>query len=171
MFMGGRGRENPLKGLCQGNGAAPPCWLIISSVLMHCYRCTGFGSRIILPISSTIIDFLGEICVDGTNFIVIHPDLTTLEAIFGEAAQLRGRMGIKPHQHCGGHKPREELLDLGSLWMGKWPVKILPSTARWRDNPPPQWHRSTYVAQERWNSGEVTRGLVHNWWDDSKHIE
>jgi hypothetical protein len=37
-FMGGRDRDNPLQGLCQGNGAAPACWLIICSVLMHCYR-------------------------------------------------------------------------------------------------------------------------------------
>jgi hypothetical protein len=36
-FMGGRGRDNPLQGLCQGNGAAPACWLIISSLLMHGY--------------------------------------------------------------------------------------------------------------------------------------
>jgi hypothetical protein len=25
-FMGGRGKENPLQGLCQGNGAGPACW-------------------------------------------------------------------------------------------------------------------------------------------------
>ncbi len=37
MFMGGREHDNPLQGLCQGNRAAPACWLIISSVLMHCY--------------------------------------------------------------------------------------------------------------------------------------
>ena len=37
-FMGGRGKDNPLQGLCQGNGAAPACWLMLSSVLMHCYK-------------------------------------------------------------------------------------------------------------------------------------
>ncbi len=36
-FMGGRGRDNPLQGLCQGNSAALACWLIISSLLMHGY--------------------------------------------------------------------------------------------------------------------------------------
>jgi hypothetical protein len=34
-FMGGQGRDSPLQGLCQGNGTAPACWLIISSLLMH----------------------------------------------------------------------------------------------------------------------------------------
>jgi hypothetical protein len=42
-FMGGRGHDNPLQGLCQGNGAAPACWLMLSLVLMHCYKRQGFG--------------------------------------------------------------------------------------------------------------------------------
>jgi hypothetical protein len=33
-FMGGRGKVNPLQGLCRGNGAGPACWLMLSSVLM-----------------------------------------------------------------------------------------------------------------------------------------
>jgi hypothetical protein len=80
-FMGGRGRDNPLQGLCQGNGAAPACWLIICSVLMHCYKSRGFGLRIISPISGAAIDFLGEIYVDDTDLIVTHPDLETPEAV------------------------------------------------------------------------------------------
>jgi hypothetical protein len=37
-FMGGRGKDNPLQGLCQGNGASSACWLMISLLLMHCYQ-------------------------------------------------------------------------------------------------------------------------------------
>jgi hypothetical protein len=80
-FMGGRGRDNPLQGLCQGNGAALACWLIICSVLMHCYKSHGFGSRIISPISGAAIDFLSEISVDDTDLIVTHLDLETSAAI------------------------------------------------------------------------------------------
>jgi hypothetical protein len=80
-FMGGRGHENPLQGLCQGNGAAPACWLIICSVLMHCYKSCGFGLRIISLISGAVIDFLGEIYVDDTDLIITHPDLETQEAV------------------------------------------------------------------------------------------
>jgi hypothetical protein len=80
-FMGGRGRDNPLQGLCQGNGAAPACWLIICSILMHCYKSSGIGSRIISPISGAAINFLGEIYVDDTDLIVTHPDLETPEAV------------------------------------------------------------------------------------------
>jgi hypothetical protein len=69
-FMGGCGKDNPLQGLCQGNGAGPACWLMLSSVLMHCYEQQGFGSRIISPVSGTIIDFLGERYVDDTDLII-----------------------------------------------------------------------------------------------------
>ncbi len=80
-FMGGRGRDNPLQGLCQGNGATPACWLIIFSILMHCYKSHGFGLRIISLISGAAIDFLGEIYVDDTNLIVTHPDVETSAAV------------------------------------------------------------------------------------------
>jgi hypothetical protein len=76
-FMGGQGRDNPLQGLCQGNGAAPACWLIISSLLMHGYQRKGFGSRILSPISGVIIDFLGKIYVDDTDLIVTCLDLVS----------------------------------------------------------------------------------------------
>ena len=78
-FMGRRGKDNPLQGLCQGNGATPVCWLMLSSVLMHCYRRQGFGSRILSPMSGAIIDFLGEIYVDDTDLIITRPEFTTAQ--------------------------------------------------------------------------------------------
>jgi hypothetical protein len=75
--MGDRGKDNPLQGLCQGNGAALACWLMLSSVLMHCYQRQGFGLRIISPMSGAIIDFLGEIYVDDTDLIITRPEFYT----------------------------------------------------------------------------------------------
>jgi hypothetical protein len=34
--MGGRSESNPLQGLCQGNGCAPACWLMLISTIMVC---------------------------------------------------------------------------------------------------------------------------------------
>jgi hypothetical protein len=76
-FMGGLGKENPLQGLCQGNGAGPACWLMLSSVLMHCYERQGFGLRIISPISGAIIIFWGEIYIDDTDLFITWPEFTT----------------------------------------------------------------------------------------------
>ncbi len=76
-FMGGRGKENLLQGLCQGNGAGPACWLMLSSILMSCCERQGFGSRIISSISDAIINFGGEIYVDDTDLIITQPEFTT----------------------------------------------------------------------------------------------
>jgi hypothetical protein len=37
-FMGGQPSSNSLHGLCQGNGAAPACWLMLSSLMMSVYK-------------------------------------------------------------------------------------------------------------------------------------
>jgi hypothetical protein len=76
-FMGGQGKDNPLQGLCQGNGAGPACWLMLSSVLMHCYERQGFGSQIISPICGAIINILREMYIDDTDLIITRPEFTT----------------------------------------------------------------------------------------------
>ena len=38
-----------LHGLCQGNGAAPAAWLVLSSVLVRILRRQGFGTRMRTP--------------------------------------------------------------------------------------------------------------------------
>jgi hypothetical protein len=53
------------------------CWLMLSSILMHCYQRQGFGSCIISPISRAIINFLGEIYVDDTDLIITRPEFDT----------------------------------------------------------------------------------------------
>jgi hypothetical protein len=83
-FMVGRGKDNPLQGLCQGNGASPACWLMISSLLMHCHQFQGYESQLISPISGTIIDFLGKIYVNNMNLIVTRPELTMAAAVLKE---------------------------------------------------------------------------------------
>jgi hypothetical protein len=77
-FVGGRGQDNSLQGLCQGNGAALACWLMLSLVLMHSYNWQGFGSRIILPISGSVIDFLSGIYVNDTDLIITRPEFRTM---------------------------------------------------------------------------------------------
>ena len=80
--MGGRSWDNPLHGLCQGNGAAPACWLMISSLLMHCYHRKGWGSSIISPMSRTLISFLGQIYVDDTDLIIMQPNYMCAEDLW-----------------------------------------------------------------------------------------
>ena len=74
-FMGGRPGTNPLQGLCQGNGAAPACWLMLSSLMMNVYRRGDHVSTLVSPISEKTIEFMGEIYVDDTDLLTKLPEV------------------------------------------------------------------------------------------------
>jgi hypothetical protein len=80
-FMGRQLSTNPLQGLCQGNGAAPACWLMLSSLMMNVYRRGDHVSTLVLPISGKTIEFMGEIYVDDTNLLTILLEVFDSDAI------------------------------------------------------------------------------------------
>ena len=69
-------------GLCQGNGAAPACWLMLSSVLIHCYHNLGYGARMTSSIRDRLIKFLGTMFVDDTDLVSWLPNLTDSRKVF-----------------------------------------------------------------------------------------
>ena len=83
-YMGGPGLRLPLQGLCQGNGAAPACWLMICSVLMHCYLRQGHGARFAGPISRKVLKTIGTLFVDDTDLHVFNNTFKTSEEVFEE---------------------------------------------------------------------------------------
>ena len=103
-FMGGKSIDRPLHGLCQGNGAAPACWLMLSSLLMHCYKRQGFGAKILSPISGILLEFMGEMFVDDTDVIVLRPDLKTGKEVFDELESSAWNWGINLNATGGGLK-------------------------------------------------------------------
>lgn len=64
-FFGGKGDRK--QGLCQGNGAAPPTWQQISSVMINIQRQRRHGITIRSPISRKEIRQVGILYVDDTN--------------------------------------------------------------------------------------------------------
>jgi hypothetical protein len=72
--MGGRSKVNPLQGFCQGNEAAPACWIMVSSLMMSVYCKQGHISTLVSPISGAKKEFMGEIYVDNTNLLTILAD-------------------------------------------------------------------------------------------------
>ena len=48
-----------MMGLCQGNGAAPASWLVLSSLLVRILKQMGYGTRVQLPISHVWLDIMG----------------------------------------------------------------------------------------------------------------
>jgi hypothetical protein len=80
-FMGRQLGTNPLQGLCQGNGAAPACWLMLSFLMMSVYRRGNHVSTLVSPISGEAIKFMGEIYVDDTDLLTILPDVFDSDAV------------------------------------------------------------------------------------------
>ena len=60
-----------LHGLCQGNGAAPASWLVLSYVLITIYKNLGFGSRVESPITRVWLDIMGVLYVDDTDLFIM----------------------------------------------------------------------------------------------------
>ena len=42
---------------------------MLSSVLMHCYEREGHGSSVLSPMSMTLIECLGTMCVDDSSLL------------------------------------------------------------------------------------------------------
>ncbi|KAL7540019.1 hypothetical protein ACHAXR_009797 [Thalassiosira sp. AJA248-18] len=87
------GKEDPKQGLGQGNGAAPPTWLQIRSLLIRVQRRNRHGITIRSPISKKQIHQVGIIYVDNTNLragMEEEDDLHTTTYKAQEGANQRG---------------------------------------------------------------------------------
>jgi hypothetical protein len=66
-FFGGPFYFPYIMGLGQGNRAAPPSWVQLSSVLVNVYKQLNLGSMITDPITAEVIHTMGALFVDDTN--------------------------------------------------------------------------------------------------------
>jgi hypothetical protein len=67
--------EDPVKthGMCQGNGAAPTAWTVISIPMIAAHRRKGQGAHFIAPISDITGHIVGGLFIDNTD--LIHVDM------------------------------------------------------------------------------------------------
>jgi hypothetical protein len=138
---------------------------------MNCYRHKEFGSRIILPISSAIIDFLGEIYVDDTDLIVTHPDLTTPKAVLEKLHDLVDTWSLSLNSTGGAINPDKSRWILAAYeWIeGLWRYHTQPKKEM--AIPLPDGTRA-HISHGDVSTVEKLRGV----WstidgNDSKHIE
>lgn len=170
-YMGGRTNANPLQGLCQGNGAAPECWLIISSILMHCYTRQGFGARFLSPMSLALICFLGEMYVDDTDLTITQPQYTSAVDVKEEAQAsvdcwaylLNSTGGSLNHEKC--------------YW---WMVDYICVNGEWNYAPQVEWEltiplpdgsRHPIVQQDVRESKKMLGIWSNPAGNDKKHLE
>jgi hypothetical protein len=72
-------------GLGQGNRAAPPSWVQLSSVLVNVYKQLNLGSMIKDPITAEVIHTMGAIFVDDTNLYTWLEDTLDLGEVWSQA--------------------------------------------------------------------------------------
>jgi hypothetical protein len=66
------------QGLCQGNGAEPAGWTVVSIVILNAHKRRGHGATFLCPISLVHSNLLAVLFVDDTN--VIHLDMNHRES-------------------------------------------------------------------------------------------
>ena len=62
------------QGLCQGNGAAPAGWTVISITIVGAHKRKGYGAKFICPITATKKDLAAILFVDDTD--LLHLDMS-----------------------------------------------------------------------------------------------
>ena len=101
-----------LHGMCQGNGAAPAAWLVLSTVLIRIYNRRGHGACLRTPTMRCLLDQMGVCFVDDTDLFIFKSCLQTECELFTEAqsslrtwgSTLIGTGGILKPEKCHYYK-------------------------------------------------------------------
>ncbi len=64
--------EIKTQGLCQGNGAAPAGWAVVSIALLNAHKKRGHGAKFLCPISLVRSDLSAVIYVDDTDVVHVN---------------------------------------------------------------------------------------------------
>jgi len=79
--------EVKFQGLCQGNGAAPAGWAVISITILNSHKEKGHGAHFVCPISRTSGHLAAILFMDDTD--IIHVDLRENQSVEEAHASLQ----------------------------------------------------------------------------------
>ena len=82
--IGGNIMRN-LHELCQGNGASPAVWIMISSVFFMVYKNLGFGSKVKSPMTLVLLSIMGVLFVDDKDLYIMSDNIKTQRETWEEA--------------------------------------------------------------------------------------
>ena len=66
---GGENWDSDPSGICQGNGAGPAIWALVSSPLLECLRQQGYGAQLTSAITKTYLHLAGFAFVDDADTV------------------------------------------------------------------------------------------------------
>ena len=82
---GGDQWDRDPSGICQGNGAGPAIWALVSSPLLKMLRKAGYGAKLHAAIGDTFIHLAGFAFVDDADTIQTGSDTQHIDTIVAEA--------------------------------------------------------------------------------------
>ena len=85
-YYGGR-RTTPYQGTCQGNGASPTYWLIITMIMVLLMHKKGHALELKFPLTKEELHCMGFIFVDDTDLIVIAKEDETKQDVLKRQQQ------------------------------------------------------------------------------------
>ncbi len=85
-YYGGR-RITPYKGTCQGNGASPTYWLIITMIMVLLMHKKGHALELKFPLTNEELHCMGFIFVDDTDLIVIAKENESVDDVMRRQQQ------------------------------------------------------------------------------------
>ncbi len=85
-FYGGK-RITPYQGTCQGNGASPTYWLIITMIMVLLMHKKGHALELKFPLTKEELHCMGFIFVDDTDLIVIAKENETVQDVMRRQQQ------------------------------------------------------------------------------------
>ena len=90
--------EVKTQGLCQGNGAAPAGWCVISITILQAHKRKGHGAHFACPISSANLNLAAILYVDDTDLLCINlskeQSITEVQEDLQEAIMSWGKLLI-----------------------------------------------------------------------------
>ena len=79
-----------MQGLCQGNGASPAGWAVISICILQAHRRKGHGAKFLCPITKLKQHLSAILYINDTD--ILHIDLTKDETIEKVHTAIQGSM-------------------------------------------------------------------------------
>jgi hypothetical protein len=104
-YMGGELSRRRMHGLNQGGRGAPPCWSLVSSLLVKIQRARGHIATVKTPISSIISTIVGFLYVDDCDLYVMNKLIFTNEDLELRAQESLTDWGRSLMASGGGCKP------------------------------------------------------------------
>ena len=78
-------RTHPFQGVCQGNGAGPAVWLLVSLLLIRFMHAKGAVSEFQTAVSRVIVTLMGFAFVDDTDLVVLGDPTNDLTVVLNRA--------------------------------------------------------------------------------------